>query len=63
MLPVLDMLPAFEFNADLLAFIRGGGGRDMGLKKPALSPAQQSVACAEHFAPGPPGAPNVRVLL
>jgi hypothetical protein len=34
LLPALDMLPAFDFNADLLAFIRGGGGRDMGLKQP-----------------------------
>jgi triacylglycerol lipase len=63
LLPALDMLPAFDFNADLLAFIRGGGGRDMGLKQPALSAAQQAVTCAEHFAPGPPGAPNVRVLV
>lgn len=63
LLPVLDMLPAFDFNADLLAFIRGGGGRDMGLKLPALSVAQQAVTCAEHFVPGPPGAPNVRVLV
>jgi triacylglycerol lipase len=63
LLPVLDMLPAFDFNADILAFIRGGGGRDMGLRAPPLSAAQQAVACAEHFAPGPPGAPNVRVLV
>jgi len=63
LLPVLDMLPAFDFNAEILAFIRGGGGRDMGLRAPPLSAAQQAVACAEHFAPGPPGAPNVRVLV
>jgi acetyl esterase/lipase len=63
LLPVLDMLPAFDFNADILAFIRGGGGRDIGLKPPALSVAQQAVACTEHFAPGPPGAPDVRVLV
>jgi acetyl esterase/lipase len=63
LLPALDMLPAFDFNAELLAFIRGGGGREMGLKPPTHSPAQQAVVCAVHLAPGPPGAPNVRVLL
>jgi acetyl esterase/lipase len=63
LLPGLDMLPAFDFNADILAFIRGGGARNMGLKLPALSAEQQAVACAEHFVPGTPGAPNVRVLL
>ena len=63
LLPALDMLPAFEFNADLLAFIRGGGGRDTGLKPSALSAAQQAVSRSEHFVTGPSCAPNVRVLI
>jgi triacylglycerol lipase len=33
------------------------------LKRPPLSAEQQSVACEQRFIPGPPGAPDVRVLV
>jgi triacylglycerol lipase len=61
--PVLELLPSFEFSDELLGFIREGGGRDAMLQPPPLSPAQQTVACDERFAPGPGGAPDVRVLV
>ncbi|CAN7467526.1 alpha/beta hydrolase [Phenylobacterium sp. LjRoot225] len=58
----LDLLPKFEFTPELLAYIRSGAALT-GLAPPPLSPAQQAVACAERFAPGPSGAPDVRVLV
>jgi len=61
LLPLLDFLPSFDFNADMLRVVRAGmtGQRPT----PPLSPEQQAVACEERFVPGPPGAPDVRVLV
>jgi acetyl esterase/lipase len=58
----LDLLPKFEFTPELLAFLRSQPGEPL-VAPPPLSPAQQAVACVEHFAPGLAGAPDVRVLV
>jgi acetyl esterase/lipase len=61
LLPLLDFLPSFEFNEQVLQAIRAGIGEDP--KRPPLSPEQQAVACEQRFIPGPPGAPDVRLLV
>ena len=62
LVPVLDFLPSFDFNEETLRAVRGGIGMES-LKRPPLSAEQQSVACEQRFIPGPPGAPDVRVLV
>jgi triacylglycerol lipase len=63
LLPGLDVLPSFEFSDELLRTIRAGGMRAEGVKRPPLSAEQQAVACTQQLVPGPPGAPEVRVLV
>jgi acetyl esterase/lipase len=62
LLPVLDFLPSIEFNEQTLRAIRAGIAMDP-TKRPPLSAEQQAVACEQRFIPGPPGAPDVRVLV
>jgi triacylglycerol lipase len=62
LLPFLDVLPAFDFNEQVLPTVRAGTAIDR-KDRPSLSPEQQTVACEERCAPGPPGAPEVRVLV
>ncbi len=57
----LDSLPDFEWNDDALAQVRSFDVRSMPM--PALSPGQTSVLREERFIPGPPGAPDVRILI
>jgi triacylglycerol lipase len=62
LLPLLDIFPAFDFNEDVLPAVRAGTAIERE-NRPPLSPEQQAVACEERFVPGPPGAPDVRVLV
>jgi triacylglycerol lipase len=61
LLPMLDFLPSNDFNEQVLGAIRAGIGAPQ--MRPPLSPRQQAVACEQRFIPGPPGAPEVRVLV
>jgi acetyl esterase/lipase len=61
LLPLLDFLPSFDFNEQVLRAIRAGIGAPQ--TRPPLSPEQQTVACEQRFIPGPPGAPDVRLLV
>ena len=63
LLAVLDVLPSFDFNEEVLRAIRAGAPVAKQMKPPALSPEQQAVACEQRVIPGPPGAPEVRVLV
>jgi acetyl esterase/lipase len=63
LLPMLDFLPSIDFNEQVLGAIRAGMGGVDGPQRPPLSPEQQAVACEQRFIPGPPGAPDVRVLV
>jgi acetyl esterase/lipase len=62
LLPLLEFLPSIDFNEQVLHAIRAGMGIDA-QKRPPLSPEQQAVACEQRFIPGPPGAPDVRLLV
>lgn len=63
LLPLLDVLPSFDFNEEVLRAIRVGAPVAKQMRPPPLSPEQQAVACEQRFIPGPPGAPDVRVLV
>jgi acetyl esterase/lipase len=63
LLPMLDFLPSIDFNEHVLGAIRAGMGGVDPQKRPPLSPEQQAVACEQRFIPGPPGAPDVRLLV
>lgn len=60
--PALDLIPQLEFNDELLRAAREGIVAGSG-QQPVLSPAQEAVSCTQRFVPGPPGAPDVRVLV
>ena len=62
LLAVLDFLPSFDFNEETLRAVRAGTGIDP-LKRPPLSAELQAVTCEQRFIPGPPGEPDVRVLV
>jgi triacylglycerol lipase len=62
LLPVLEALPGFDFNEDVLRALRAGAAISP-QTRPPLSPEQQMVACEQRFIPGPSGAPEVRVLI
>jgi len=62
LLPSLDYLPAFDFNDETLRALRAGTAMAP-RKRPPLSPELEAVACEQHVIPGPPGAPDVRVLV
>jgi acetyl esterase/lipase len=62
LLPALDILPSFDFNAEVLRTVRAGT-LGQGLNQAPLSDAQRAVRREERFVPGPPSAPDVRVLL
>jgi acetyl esterase/lipase len=74
LLPVLEVLPDQEFNERSLPAIRAGTALGPGATpgpgttsapprgQPPLTPAQQTVTCERRLVPGPPGAPDVRVL-
>src|SRR4051812_34300365 len=60
----LDLLPSFEFNEEVLRALRSAGPLgEARLTPPPLSPRDKAVACEQRFVPGPPGAPDVRVLV
>jgi acetyl esterase/lipase len=59
----LEALPSFEFTDEVLRTLRSAGPITRAMSPPPLSPEQQSIACEQHFVPGPPGAPDVRVLV
>jgi acetyl esterase/lipase len=63
LLPALELLPAFDFNAEVLRALRAGAPVTKQMQPPPLSPEQQAVTCEQRFIPGPPGAPDVRVLV
>jgi acetyl esterase/lipase len=58
----LHLLPSLDFNEEVLRAVRSGTGLTP-LKPPPLSPAQEAIVCEQRFVPGPPGAPDVRVLV
>jgi triacylglycerol lipase len=62
LLPVLDFLPSFDFNEEILRALRAGTAMEP-RKRPPLSAEQETVACEQRFIPGPPGAPDVRLLV
>ena len=62
LLPVLDFLPSFDFNEETLRALRAGTAMEP-RQRPPLSAEQQSVGCEQRFIPGPPGAPDVRLLV
>jgi acetyl esterase/lipase len=62
LLPLLEFLPSFDFNEQVLRAIRAGIAMDS-QKRPPLAPEQQAVACEQRLIPGPPNAPDVRVLV
>src|SRR5579862_2455530 len=62
LLPLLDHLPGFDFNEETLRALRAGTAMAP-RQRPPLSPGLAAVACEQHFIPGPPGAPEVRVLV
>jgi triacylglycerol lipase len=62
LLPVLDFLPSFDFNDETVRALRAGTAMAP-QKRPPLSAEQQTVACEQRLIPGPPGAPDVRLLV
>jgi len=62
LLPLLAFLPSFDFNEDTLRALRAGTAMAP-QKRPPLSAEQEAVACEQRFIPGPPGAPQVRLLV
>ena len=62
LLPVLDFLPAFDFNEETLRAMRAGTAMEP-RRRPPLSAEQQAVACEQRLIPGPQGAPDVRLLV
>jgi acetyl esterase/lipase len=62
LLPCLDFLPSFDFNEETLRAVRAGTAMEP-QKRPPLPPEQQAVTCEQRFIPGPPGAPDVRLLV
>ena len=64
LLQSLDLLPSFDWSDQVLAAVRAGAGIGReAMKVPPLSPEEQAVVCEQRFVPGPPGAPDVRVLV
>ena len=62
LLPMLELLPSFDFNEETLRAVRAGAAISP-MKRPPLSAEQEAVACEQRFIAGPPGAPDVRVLV
>ena len=62
LLPALSLFPSFDFSEAILGAVRAGIAIEP-QKRPPLSPEQQAVACEQQLVPGPPGAPDVRVLV
>jgi acetyl esterase/lipase len=62
LLPLLSFLPSFDFNEETLRAVRAGTAMES-QKRPPLPPEQQAIACEQRFIPGPPGAPDVRLLV
>ena len=60
--PILNFLPAFDFNEETLRALRAGQAISP-QKRPPLSPEQEAVTREERFISGPPGAPDVRLLI
>ena len=65
LLPALELLPRLELSDESLALIRAGlaSPAARALRPPVLSPEQAAVGCEQRLVPGPPGAPQVRVLV
>jgi acetyl esterase/lipase len=65
LLPALELLPELELTDESLAMIRAGLGSLAArtMRSPDLSPEQAAVVCEHKLVPGPPGAPEVRVLV
>lgn len=60
LLPMLDLLPPTSVSADVLAEVRA---RTDALSLAAMGEATAAVAVTERLAPGPEGAPDVRLLV
>ena len=60
--PLLNFLPSFDFNEETLRALRAGTAMAP-QKRPPLSLAHEAVTCEQRFIPGPPGAPDVRLLI
>ena len=60
--PLLDFLPSFDFNEETLRALQAGTAMPP-RQRPPLSAVQETVTCEERFIAGPPGAPDVRLLV
>ena len=60
--PLLEFLPAFDFNEETLRALRAGTAMTP-RKRPPLSAEQEAVTPEERFIAGPPGSPDVRVVI
>lgn len=60
--PLLDFLPSFDFNEETVRALRAGTAMPP-RQRPPLSAAQETVTCEERAIAGPPGAPDVRLLV
>lgn len=63
LLAALAAFPAFDLNEELIAMLRQGGPMLSGLTAPTIPPELAAVTLDERFIPGPPDAPDVRVLV
>lgn len=63
LLPALDEFPTFTFDDDFIAMLREAGPLAVALPQQPLSPELDAIVVEERFIPGPPDAPDVRVLV
>ncbi len=56
----VDQFPPIALTAEKLPAIRAAG---VAFARPPLSPEQQAVTCEDRLIPGPPGAPEIGVLV
>jgi triacylglycerol lipase len=59
----LEAFPNIALSDDFIAYLRSGGGLDISFARPPLTPEEAAVVCEQRWIHGPPGAPDVRVLV
>ena len=60
--PLLDVFPALQFTSESLPTIRVTTTEQFEQLR-GMQPAYDNIKVTEHFAPGPAGAPDVRILV
>lgn len=63
LLPALDAFPHLTVDDAFIAMLRRGDPVAPSFTQPPLSPELEAVIVEERFVPGPPDAPDVRVLV